>query len=357
MNEKEYQAATTKAAWMKRDLDVMSTDLIAKTQALDPNQALMVMALIGHRLLEAQSIRQARGLAKYANLKSEGAIARSKNLQLARGLRPEEVVFGSNVTAVSDLLKEVRPNDIGRASNSPEEEYTKQLTDYAQLMKELHAYENQQGLDQTAFAMKPTPSAKGQPPKKPIERIEKEIGDLFSRIKFDFAKRPSVPSHMGRPGKDVMKEWWEANAVKVVELRRIVLSMDDDISGDADVTARAHKLNLKIAQVARAMISNKPTELPRPVVINIEYHIARAEASNRILAGLLKKIDKGIDLSEAESKQTLTLMRAASEQRYQFYIDDVKARFPAPFKDPVIQKILNPFEVSSTSPHSSGLEP
>ncbi|MBD8681718.1 MULTISPECIES: hypothetical protein [Pseudomonas] len=357
MDEKEYQTAKTRAAWLKRNIDEKASILVAQAQSLDPNQALMLMTLIGHRLLEAQGIRQSKGLAKYANLKSESSLATAKTWKIANGLKPEEVVFGSNVKVVSDLLNAPRSNVPAKPGQSLEEAYAKQLIEYADLIEVLNAHERDQELEPTSFTMMPAPTKVGQPRKNRVERVEKEIGDMFSRLKMDFAKRSTTPGNMGRPGKSILNEWWEFNAKRVVEPRKVVLGMDAELTEDADIVLRAHKLNLKIAQVAKSLISNKRDALPDAVVANIEHHRAVSMKANTLIAPLLVKIEGGNSLSPAESKRGRQLMDSASEQRYQFYIDDLKARFPLPFKDPVVERYLKPKSLRAKPKHSVGLEP
>lgn len=357
MNEKEYQAATTRAARMKRNLDEMATALVAKTQSLDPNQSLMLMTLVGHRLLEAQGIRQSKGLAKYANLKNESSPASSKSWNIVNGLQPEEVEFGSNVKVVSDLLKAPRSNVPAKPGQSLEEAYAKQLIEYADLIGVLNAHERGLELEETSFTMKPAPTKVGQPRRKPVERIEKEIGDMFSRLKGDCEKKERNTGNMGRPGKSIMGDWWEYNAIKVVDPRKLVIGMDAELTGDAEVILRACKLNLKIAQVAKSLISNKKDPLPDAVIANIERHLALAEKSRKMVSPLQMKLDSGQKLSPSESRLARNMMRSASEQRYQFYIDDLKARFPKPFKNPAIERYLHPDALRAKLQPDVDLEP
>lgn len=317
-----------------------ASQLIAKSHSQDPNQTLMVMALIGQRLLDAHEFRQRKGLAKFVKPKTQ-VESSHRAWKLETRIKPEEVVFGENVKDVGDLMVQPHPRNPGSPETYLEEAYVKCLMGYTSTLKDLNDYEAHNGLDITPFNVISSPPKGGRPKNLPVERIEKAIGEEFSRIKDEFSKRMAVQGNMGRPGADLYT-WWEKKARLVVPLRLEVLEVDANITTPENTVKRAIALNKKIQQVAAAIISNKKGDLSPPVILNCEIYSRLACIANEKLIDFSKKMAVGKILSEQELMFASAEMAVASSRRYMFYVDDVKARFPSAFTNPQIENLFNP---------------
>ena len=321
-------------------MDAYASQLIAKSHSQDPNQTLMVMALIGQRLLDAHEFRQRKGLAKFVKPKAEGESSH-RAWKLETRIKPEEVVFGVNIRNVGDLLAQPHSRHPGSPETYLEEAYVKCLMGYTSTLKDLNDYEAHNGLDITPFNAVSSPPKGGRPKNLPVERIEKAIGEEFSRIKDEFSKRMAVQGNMGRPGADLYT-WWEKKARLVVPLRLEVLEADAKTTTPEDIVKRAIALNKKILQVAKTLVTNTRDELPKPIINNCDSYARSAFLANETLVELFKKISAGKMLSERELVFASTEMTTASSRRYMFYVDDVKARFPLPFANPQIENLFDP---------------
>lgn len=340
MNAKEYEQKKTLVHQIKRRMDALASELVALTVSSDPNQALMVMTLIGQRLIDSQIIRQARGVSKIDGFEDEAKLATSKTWKLESGLKPNEVKFGENVMVVSDLLAIPHKRYPGKPGMSLEERYTLELIRYRGAIEALHEYEDANGLERMSFNMSPNKTNIGRPKNLPIERIEKKIGDEFSRMKNQFLNKPAVKNHMGRKPKKPV-DFWDRQARSVVGPRQAVMEMDSAITDDTEVIKRAIALNDKISSIANFMITNSKKALSVAVTDALDDHVSRVELPLRVLTQLEKKIKNGQNLTSVESRYAADQMKSASERRYLFYVDNLKAMFPIPFSDPNIAKLFD----------------